>query len=71
METAGFLPLFARPMGQSGRLERTENSWRPDRDDLCGAQLRDAQAIEKSTATIANPSRSATRCEARFSHDVL
>jgi hypothetical protein len=30
-----------------------------------------AHAIEKSSATIVNPSRRAIRCEPMFSHDVL
>ena len=58
-------------MGDTRRVGRNENSGRLARGPLSRPRALTAHAIEKSTATIVNPSRSATRCEAMFSHDVL
>ena len=68
---AGFLPVSMAPWAVPAVWVATTILDGLDRSRFSGSRSLTAHAIEKSTATIVNPSRFATRCEAMFSHDVL
>ena len=68
---AGLLPLFMTPVGHTCGVGRHENSGRLDRSTLCRSTFADRSGYRKIHPTIINPNRSATRCEAMLSHDVL